>query len=62
MEGYDMMQNQNNLQLDAGPDKYHAAGPAELQQRLWWRLCRGCSADTGGLFLGFWEYSYMNPV
>ena len=39
------------LQLDAGPDKYHA-GPAELQQRLWWRLCRGCSADTGGPCLG----------
>merc|ERR1711963_505353 len=34
------------LQLYAGPDKYHAAGPAKLQQRLWWRLRRGCSADT----------------
>ena len=39
------------MQLDARPHKYHA-GPAELQQRLWWRLCRGCSADTGGPCLG----------
>ena len=59
MEGYDMMQNQSNLQLDAGPDKYHA-GPAELQQRLWWWLRRSCSADTGGPYLGF--YFYFNWV
>ena len=52
------------LQLDAGPDKYHAAGPAKLQQRLWWRLRRGCSADTGGPYWGYgcvnsyWNYGW----